>query len=501
MRETDSLFLTGTGESGDAFREAVRLAGEVIVRYFAKRDKPYSGLAPTELRELWVDAGHGAIPLNGEQLETIMERVGEVVLRNSAIVTHPACAAHLHCPPLVASIAAELLIAATNQSMDSWDQSMAATFVEEELVHWLCSLFRYSETGDGVFTSGGTQSNLMGLLLARDAAISARFNWNVQRQGLPSGAGKLRILCSEAAHFSISQSAALLGLGQQAVVSVKTDSRYRMCMEDLDVQLERLSREGSIPFLIVATAGTTDYGSIDPLGGISARAKSHGLWLHVDAAYGGALMLSQEHQAKLFGIEAADSITVDFHKLFYQPISCGAFLLKDRSQFQWMRLHADYLNPQDEAENTPNLVGKSLQTTRRFDALKLYMSLRHVGLRIFGEMIDYTVELAVRFAERIKGHSDFELLHEPELNAVVFRYLPQGTPPGKESAVWTDTVNAHIRSELLRRGEAVLARTKNAGRCCLKVTLLNPATTIADLEQLLEKAEQIGSHYQLEKVR
>lgn len=308
-------------------------------------------------------------------------------------------------------------------------------------------------------------------------------------------------MCSEAAHFSIAQSAALLGLGQQAVVAVKTDETYRMCTVDLERTLDSLKDQGLIPFLLVATAGTTDYGSIDPLLSLRAIADTRQLWLHVDAAYGGALMLSKQHQSKLAGIELADSITVDFHKLFYQPISCGAFMLKERHNFRWMKLHADYLNPHDEAEHIPNLVGKSLQTTRRFDSLKLYMSLQHIGTNVFGEIIDYTIELSEQFARRLEEHQQFELLHEPEINAVVFRYVPSYIPDHYDADTWSDELNAYLREELLGQGVAVLARTRNKGRACLKVTLLNPETTIADLQFIIDQIITIGRQYHLEEVR
>ncbi|MVP01932.1 aspartate aminotransferase family protein [Paenibacillus sp. N10] len=346
---------------------------------------------------------------------------------------------------------------------------------------------------DGVFTSGGTQSNYMGLLLARDRFCMSRWHWNVRELGLHPAASRMRVLCSEAAHFTVKQSAAQLGLGEQAVVSIPVDSQHRMRPDLLEQQLTQLRDDGLLPFALVATAGTTDFGSIDPLPELAAIARRHDLWLHTDAAYGGALLLSDKHAGLLAGLDLADSIAVDFHKMFYQPISCGAFLLRDRHDFRFMRQLADYLNPaEDEEDGVPNLVTKSVQTTRRFDALKLYISLQHIGRLAFGEMIDYTLELAGGTAALIRQEPAFELMNEPVMNAIVFRYVPASCPVGRSPEEWSDELNVRIRSTLLSEGTAVLARTKANGRLWLKFTLLNPRTELKHTKQILQKAKEIG---------
>src|SRR5262249_19704955 len=220
-------------------------------------------------------------------------------------------------------------------------------------------------------------------------------DWRVQERGLPPEASRFRILCSELAHFSVAKSAAQLGLGTGAVVPVAADADYQMCPHDLGKLLARLKKEGLIPSAVVATAGTTDFGSIDPLPEIAVRAFAAGAWLHVDAAYGGALLFSAKHRDRLAGLELADSVTLDFHKLFWQPISCGALLVRDVASFDLMKLNADYLNPEEhEALGIPDLVTRSVLTTRRFDALKLWVSLRALGRRELAAMIDRTLELA-----------------------------------------------------------------------------------------------------------
>jgi L-2,4-diaminobutyrate decarboxylase len=326
------------------------------------------------------------------------------------------------------------------------------------------------------------------LLLARDRFAADQWGWNVQAQGLPLEAAKMRIFCSKAAHFTIVKSCALLGLGEQAVIALDVDDNGSIGVDQLEEVVKRTISEGLFPFAVVATAGTTDFGCIDPLEHIAALAERYHLWFHVDAAYGGALVLSRQYRARLRGIERADSITVDFHKMFYQSVSCGAFLLKERAQFQLLKIHADYLNPEeDEDMGVPNLVLKSVQTTRRFDALKLYVSLKVTGLRTMSEIVEYTLDLAKQTASIIAINPSLQLINPPFLNVVVFRYRSQLSRPERE-----DRINLAIRDILLKRGDVVLARTRFKDRNCLKFTLLNPRTTIEDVRGILQQVQLIG---------
>lgn len=486
----DAYFLTNTTKSLTAYHQAISTAQEALLNSFASQTQAYSGASPEEIVSILESVDF--LPSFGRDLSQVLEDVSQAILQHSVNVTHPHCIAHLHCPPLIPALAAELLINALNQSMDSWDQSPAATVLEQKMVNELCRLFGYGTPADGIFTSGGTQSNFMGLLLARDRYTKHHLNWQIQQHGLPPEGNRFRILCSDVAHFTVRQAAALLGLGEKSVIQVETDAAYRMCPTALERQLKQLQAEELLPIAIVATAGTTDFGSIDPLPELADCAKQYGLWFHVDAAYGGALMLSDRHQHQLTGIELADSITVDFHKLFYQPISCGAFLLKDRAHFDLIKLHADYLNPETNADQgIPDLVTKSVQTTRRFDALKLFISWQSLGWKQFAEMIDTTIELAQATAKVIDQDARLELANDPTINAVVFRYCSQKAPD-QNSNDWSNSINEKIRAMLLQSGEAVIAQTKIRDRVHLKFTLLNPRTTLADIRKILDSIKQLG---------
>lgn len=479
----------GSKDAWQSYQQAVSAVQNVLSDHFAFANQPFSGISLCELRSQL--SKKTPLPEEGRELTKVIEEVGQDIIQHSVVTHHPACLGHLHCAPLIPSLAAEMMISSTNQSMDSWDQSPSATLLEEQMVDWLVDLFFGQVAGDGVFTSGGTQSNLMGLFLARNHFLKQHYNWNVQQQGLPLEiAPKLRILCSEEAHFTVKQSAALLGLGEQSVVGIPTNEQFQISMDHLDEKIDELQSLEYIPFALFATAGTTDFGSVDPLVELALRAKTHQMWFHVDAAYGGACLLSDRHRAKLNGIELADSITVDFHKMFYQSISCGAFLIRDKDYFESMKLHADYLNPEDDEQyGRVNLVGKSLQTTRRFDALKLYLSLQTIGRKQFAEMIDYTMDLANWTAMIIENDPRLELItKDPTLNTILFRYSSAELGLSLENEV-----NRAIHHQLLHHGKAVLAKTKVQGRLCLKFTMLNPLITKQDITAILDQVKEMGA--------
>ncbi|OLQ90186.1 aminotransferase class III [Vibrio panuliri] len=469
---------TGTNGS-DHFVKAMSRTSAAMQQVMEHVDAPYSGMEPKVLEQ-----AINAVDLDNsvQSLGKVIDDTAQLVAKNSIIVQHPNCIAHLHTPPLMPSIVAEAMIATLNQSMDSWDQASAATYVEQRVVDWMCEKYQLGNQADGIFTSGGTQSNLMGLLLARDWVADQRNGHSVQKQGLPSFADKLRILCSKKSHFTVQKSASLLGLGEQSVSCVECESNGAIKTEALQAEIVSLKQQGLIPFVIVATAGTTDHGAIDDLAAIAEIAKQHSLWLHVDAAYGGALILSQ-HKSRLNGIEQADSLSVDFHKLFFQTVSCGALLVKDNAHFKYLLHHADYLNR--EHDELPNLVDKSIATTKRFDALKVFMTMQSVGPRTLGDMYDHLVEQTQQVANLVRNSEGFELLAEPSLTTVLFRAV-------NNKVTDLDAFNQSLRLEALTRGVAVLGETVVADKAALKLTILNPCLEMTDFTALFREVESLA---------
>jgi len=470
----ESEFLTPTQATGDLYQRLISQAAQVVRSSLP--NAPYQGQNASALAGLINPNFLPDTPCSPERIAATLRSV----VSNSVDVNHPNTAAHLHCPPLLAALAAEVVISTLNQSMDSFDQAPIGTVVEQKMIRWLCAEAGLPATSDGTFTTGGSQSNYMALLLARDAFLQKHWNWSAQKSGLPPEARRLRIFCSEVAHFTVEKAASQLGLGTDSVVRVAVDDRFRMSPAALRDSLDASRAAGQLPLAIVATAGTTDFGSVDPLPELASLAQAAGAWLHVDAAYGGALLFSARHRDKLRGIETADSLGIDFHKLFWQPIPCSTFLVRDARHFDSIKLYADYLNPElHEDAGIPNLVTTSLLTTRRFDALKLWVSFQTLGRVKLAAMIDRTVELAEHAGSVIRNTPQLELMCNPQLSTIVFRYIP--SPTGLD----TDRINAALRQRLFDQGLAVIGHTRVRNRQCLKLTCMNPTVTESQIEGLL----------------
>ncbi|WMS86746.1 pyridoxal phosphate-dependent decarboxylase family protein [Pleionea litopenaei] len=466
-----------------ALKSRVIDALSVLSQRFETLEKPFSGITPQHMAKKFAD-----VDLSQPQwtFTAALDELKELYLKDAVYFHNPNYMAHLNCPIVYPAIVAELILSAVNSSLDTWDQSAGATLIEQRLLDWTSECIRFGEAADGVFTSGGTQSNLMAMLIARDEFCRRKLNHDVKTNGLPSEFTKFKIFVSEASHFSLQKSAAILGLGYESIVSVPTDEHYRMNVAQLKAAIDNAREAGEIPVAVIATAGTTDFGSIDPLHEISKVAHREALWMHVDAAYGGGLLISNQYRDRIDGIELADSVTIDFHKTFFQPVSCGAFFVKNKKHLSCVTHHADYLNPLSQSqEGTPNLVNKSIQTTRRFDALKLWMSLRTIGAEQLGQYFDQVIELAQKVECAVRNDLEIEVLNKPELSAIVFRFLSAN----KQNLC---TINQEIRKQLFKDGQAIIAGTKVKGESYLKITLLNPEASLEQVLVVFERIKRLG---------
>ncbi|MFI0988183.1 pyridoxal phosphate-dependent decarboxylase family protein [Streptomyces exfoliatus] len=453
--------------TAESYRRSVTEGVERVAAKLASTRGPFTGVTPADLGPV-IDAVDLDRPLGDSS--AALDELESVYLRDAVYFHHPRYLGHLNCPVVIPAVLGEAVLSAVNSSLDTWDQSAGGTLIERKLVDWTTGRIGLGPAADGVFTSGGTQSNLQALLLAREEAKTDDLS-------------RLRIFSSECSHFSVQKSATLLGLGHDAVVSIPVDRNKRMQSVVLAAELAACRAEGLVPMAIVATAGTTDFGSIDPLPEIAALADEYGAWMHVDAAYGCGLLASPTRRHLLEGIERADSVTVDFHKSFFQPVSSSAVLVRDGATLRHATYHADYLNPRRTvAEQIPNQVDKSLQTTRRFDALKLWMTLRVMGADGVGQLFDEVCDLAAEGFALLAADPRYDVVVEPQLSTLVYRYIPEAVTSPED----IDRANLHARKALFASGEAVVAGTKVDGRQYLKFTLLNPETTVADIAAVLD---------------
>jgi L-2,4-diaminobutyrate decarboxylase len=460
-----SQLLTHT--TAERYRRSVTEGVERVANRIAATDRPFTGVTPDALSAV-VDAVDLDRPLG--DTAAALDELEEVYLRDAVYFHHPRYLAHLNCPVVLPALVGEAVLSAVNSSLDTWDQSAGGTLIERKLIDWTTERIGLGPAADGVFTSGGTQSNLQALLLAREEAKT-------------DDTAKLRVFASEVSHFSVRKSAKLLGLAPDAVVSVPVDREKRMQTVALARELQECREAGLVPMAVVATAGTTDFGSIDPLPEIAELCARHGAWLHVDAAYGCGLLVSRRNRDRLAGIERADSVTVDYHKSFFQPVSSSAVLVRDGDTLRHATYHAEYLNPRRAvAERIPNQVDKSLQTTRRFDALKLWLTLRVMGADGIGALFDEVCDLAAEGWRMLAADPRYDVVVAPRLSTLVFRYIPAAaTDPAA-----IDRANLYARKALFASGDAVVAGTKVNGRHYLKFTLLNPETRTDDIAAVLD---------------
>ncbi|WP_137990012.1 pyridoxal phosphate-dependent decarboxylase family protein [Streptomyces vilmorinianum] len=399
------------------------------------------------------------LPPHGTTPTAALHTLVRALAAGAADPTHPLCAAHLHTPPLALAAAADLAASALNPSMDSWDQAPAASALEDLVTEALATAVYPTAPHPGALvTTGGTESNQLALLLARE------------RHG-PAG-HTVQTVVGANAHHSFRRAAWLLGLPEPVTVPTPNGTLDPVALDEALTDLHG-------PLLVAATAGTTDTGRIDPLPEIAALCEAHHAELHVDAAYGGPVLFSDTHRPLLAGLDRARTVTLDLHKLGWQPAAAGLLAVRDTTDLAALAHTADYLNADDDTEaGLPDLLGRSLRTTRRPDILKTAVTLRALGRHGLGALVDQVCALAQHLADLVEKTPGLELYERPTLTTVLFR------PTDAD-----DTTVAAIRRTLLTEGSAVLGRAHEDGRLWLKATLLNPHATPGDLEALITLVE------------
>jgi L-2,4-diaminobutyrate decarboxylase len=433
--------------------------------------------------------GAPRVPSTGVGESAALDLIAGLLDRDGIDLSHPHAAAHLQPPVLQVAVDADALASASNASMDTYDSGPVTLEIERWVVRALATMAGFGPAADGVLTPGGSISNLLAVLIARDNAAAA-LGIDVRRNGL-AGLDKPVVFCSELAHFSVQRACAALGLGEDAAITIPADGDFRM---RLDILADELAKPCRTPLAVIATAGTTDYGSIDPIAEIAALARRHGAWVHVDAAYGFGALFSDRLAPLLAELPAADSVTLDLHKIGWQPAATSMLLVADRERFASLGRSVEYLNPADDIDSgLDGLLGRSLQTTRRPDAVKVATTLTAYGRSGLGRMLDTCHELAHAAAARVVADSNLELLAPVTLTTVLFRVAGQGL-----AATELDAVQGEVRRRLLTSGRVLIGRTRipaGGGRpamVALKLTLLNPNATATDIEELLDQVVATG---------
>lgn len=453
--------LAGGSEGPGALRPMLDTVLDALTHGAADRGGPLPAGGPAAVARQVRDAVVPSIPDHGGGAHGALRALVTALTAGAADPADPRCAAHLHCPPLAVAAAADLAVSALNPSLDSWDQAPAAAELEALTCRALAELaYPCGPDPDALVTTGGTESNQLALLLAREAAQAAN-------------AAPLRVVCGANAHHSVHRAAWLLGLRPPHTLATPTG-----VLDPARVH-EALTAQPTSPTLLVATAGTTDTGAIDPLPQLADLCDGHGATLHIDAAYGGPLLFSDTLNKRLDGLDRAHTVALDLHKLGWQPAAAGLLAVPDTTALAPLGHRADYLNAHDDTDaGLPDLLGRSLRTTRRPDILKIAVTLRALGRHGLGDLVDQVCAHAAALADLIRARPALELYAHPTLSTVLFR--PTGAGPAAVAA---------LRRRLLHHGTAVLGRAATPEGLWLKATLLNPHIQPGDLRQLLDLVE------------
>lgn len=425
------------------------------------------------------------IPYRATDADEVLNHVTKDILENVNLPSHPKFYSFVPSPSNFISAMADSLATGFNVFAGSWMSSSAATKLEIITIHWLLEMFSFPvKSGGGIFTSGGSMANLTAIATARNVKCEEDFS-------------KACIYLSDQAHSSNIKAIRVLGFRKEQVRIIPTDMEFKMSINKLKNAIAKDRLKGLQPFCIIASAGTTNTGSVDSLNKIAKISKAENLWFHVDGAYGGGAILGKRGEKLLKGIEKADSLTVDPHKWFFQPYEMGCLLVKDH---KWLSKtfseKPEYLRDVEGNESEINFYDHGIQLTRRFRALKFYMSIKTFGLDAYKKAVQYSIELTEELEESLRISPKWEVVSPATLAVINFRHNPIDYNLSEKQI---DKLNEYISKQMTASKQAVLVTTILQNQVVLRMCLINPRTTMADLKETINLCEVYAQEY-LEKL-
>jgi aromatic-L-amino-acid decarboxylase len=464
-----------------------------------------------------------AAPAEPATLQAVLDEFSARVAPHTVSAYHPRSFGYFTPPPLLASVAGEVLAQVAQQGIDIWHAGPIGAFVEEEVLRWLCDLVGYGEGSFGILTSGGVMANFIAMALVRDVHLAGLRGATAPPRGRDLEG--VRVYASDQTHFSIGRALDELGFPPETLVVVPADADFRLRGAPVAEAIAEDRAAGLLPMAIAAVAGSTNTGSVDRIGELADVAAREGLWLHVDAAYGAAARLSPRHADRVADLDRADSVTVDPHKWLFQAYDLGGLVVRDgttlarafgsrrpeyyraghgpgghnpaRDNPAGQASHDDPNAHADDGQGSAdqlNFWRLGFEGTRRWRALKLWLSWKHVGSRGFGELVAANVDLADHLSTLVAAADDFEALPErQELSVVCFRHLPGGAAAAARLApAELDAHQDRLQHALEASGDGWVSTTRLRGRTYLRAGILNTQSTRADVEALLDLLRTLG---------
>lgn len=415
-------------------------------------------------------------PERGQDFEQILAQLEHDVLPFASSSDHPRFFAYVPSCPTWPGVLGDLIASGFNVYQGSWVESARPSELELIVLDWFKEWVGYPDTAAGLLLSGGSAANITAMACAAEHRLEADTR------------GDAVVYLSSHTHSSVVRGARALGFRAEQIRVLPVDSCYRIRLEALDRALRADKRAGRIPFMVVANAGTTNSGAIDPLADLAAICAEHGIWLHADGAYGGFAVLTERGRKLLRGLALADSVTLDPHKWLYQPYESGCLLMRDGKQLRAaFRMTPDYLRDSEvgETQGEVNFSDLGLQLTRASRSLKLWLSLKYFGVDAFRAAIDRSLDLARHAQVRIETFAELELVAPAVLGVVCFRRRPDGVRDEDE----LEDLNAALIAGLAESGRGMISSTRLDGRFVLRLCVLNHNSSAADVDEVLDYLE------------
>lgn len=487
LRTHSSLDVTG-----DALNEISSAATRLVLEYLttiAERPVRAENHAGKTTNAINTELSTEGLPL--DQLLVDCRTIFDLSRHNG----HPRFFGYVASPSTPIGAYADLIASALNANITCWRSGPAGTELERMVVRWLGALIGYSREAKGLLTSGGSMANMIALLVASRRKSEAE----VSRQGLWNSGPPLTLYASEEVHMSIAKAADILGFGRDHVRVIACDDHQRIRLDLLRQKIEADARAGLRPFCLVGSAGTVNTGAVDPLAELANLASEFDLWFHVDGAYGAPGVLDQRKQHLFKGLESADSVSLDPHKWLYVPVDAGCLLFRDEvaARAAFNTEDADYIKTHGYIdEEAFAFWDYGIELSRRFRALKVWLTLQFYGTRRIAEAISDDISLAAYLSEVVSKAEDFELLTPVELSICCFRYVPTGP---KLSDAELDRLNEQIMERVQKGGRAYVSNATVKGRFALRACITNFRTTKADIDETVEAVREAGKKLQSQR--
>ncbi len=476
--------------SDEAMRALSSQVCQLVTEYFAKISS--LPVFPQTFGGKTIQQIGSQLSLEGEPLEKLIADC-RAITEGTRHNGHPRFFGYVASPSTPAGAFADLIASSLNANVTAWRSAPAATEIERTVVRWLGALIGYDDDAHGLLMSGGSMANLIALLIAH----RAKTNHDVARKGLWDAGPPMTIYVSDQIHMSIPKAADVLGLGRDQVRVLQSDDHFRMDVKRLREKIEDDRRNGLKPFCVVASAGTVNVGAVDPLTEIADVAEEFGLWFHIDGAYGAPGALDKRKHSLFAGLARADSVSLDAHKWLYVPLDAGCLLFRDEktARAAFSADDADYIKVHEQDDEAFAFWDFGVELSRRFRALKIWLTLQYYGLNRIAAAITEDNSLCEYLAQSVEEAEDFELLAPVELSICCFRYLPKefrsrlasATPADRaELEIELDDLNTRIMLTVQRGGQAYLSNATVRGKFALRACITNFHTTRTDIDKTLE---------------